>query len=220
MSKVDICNDALGYIGKQDINSLLDAEPAARQCRKFLPRTLRELQARYDWEHNLTAVDISKQADPSKLPGFKYAHMLPVDYLRFSCVTRVEESDNNMLDATFSPDNENTMSYDARHIRDKLRRNAPVAMKIADGFIHTNFTPVRLVYHRHVTGTDNLPELFRAAVVAQLAAKLVFPLTRDTKLTGDIREMAANAISFAQDTEDQDEHNECPEGSSFEDARR
>jgi hypothetical protein len=219
MSDVELCNDALGYIGKADINNLTDPEPAARQCAKFLPRTLRELQARYDWEHNLNVVDIAAQTAASTFPGFTYKHKLPADFLRFSGLTSTEATTTSMLDATFSPTSDNDTSYEARYLRD-LSRKQPVAMRISKGFIHTNFTPIRLVYHQHLSDTTTLPEMFRAAVVAQLAAKLVFPLTRDVNLTADLREMAAQAIGAAQDNEDNDEITEAPIGSTFEDARR
>lgn len=219
MSDVELCNDALAYIGKADINSLEDPEPAARQCRKLLPRTLRELQSRYDWEHNLTVRDIAAQTAASTVPGYAYKHKLPADYLRFSGITSTESSTTNMLGVTFSPSTEEATVYEARALRN-LVRQTPVAMRIVDGYIHTNFTPIRFLYHRHQTNVDTLPEMFRSAVVTQLASKLVFPLTRDTKLTADIRELAAQAIMAAQDNEDNDELNEMPVGSSFEDARR
>lgn len=219
MSDVELCNDALGYIGKADINSLQDPEPAARQCAKFLPRTLRELQARYDWEHNLTVVDIAAQTLASKVPGYRYAHKLPADFLRFSALTGTDNNASQMLDATFSPTTTDINSYDVRYLRSRAR-TTPIPMRIVDGCIHTNFTPIRFLYHRHKTNVDTFPELFRAAVVAQMAAKLAFPLTRDTKLTEDMRNMAAQAITFAQDQEDNDEITEAPEGSSFQDARR
>jgi hypothetical protein len=219
MSDVELCNDALGYIGKADINSLQDPEPAARQSAKFLPRTLRELQARYDWEHNLTVVDIAAQTLPSKVPGYRYAHKLPADYLRFSGLTSTDNGATHMLDHTFTPTDTDLNSYDVRYLRQRIR-NTPIPMRVVDGCVHTNFTPIRLLYHRYKDDVDKFPELFRAAVVAQMAAKLVFPLTRDTRLTEEMRVMAEQAITFAQDEEDNDELNEAPEGSTFQDARR
>lgn len=218
MSEVDICNDALAVFGKAIINNLLDPEPAARRCNQFYARTLRELQARYDWEHNLTVKDIAAQTEASTVPGFRYAHKLPSDYLRFSGLTTTDTSITNMLGVTFSPvTSEDDVSY-AANLR-TLVRQTPVPMRIADGYIHTNFTPIRFVYHRYKTDIGTLPELFRTALVMQLAAKLVFPMTRDTKLTADVRKEASDAVMFAQDEEDNDELNEAPQGSSFEDAR-
>lgn len=218
MSALDICNDALGVVGKQDINDLKDPEPAARQCNKFYARTLREIQARFNWEYNHTTKDIAAQTAASKIPGYLHAHLLPADYARFSALDVVEDTDANLLDATFSPVIASNTSYEAIYVKNGTE--APVAMRVADGKIHTNFTPIRLSYHRYEMSTANMPELIRAALVAQLAAKLCFPLTRDTKLTAEIRGMAAEAVMFAQDEEDKDELTETPMGSTFQDARR
>lgn len=219
MSDVEISNDALDIIGKGNINSINDPEPAARRCRRFLPRTLREMQASFDWEYTLTVVDISAQAAASTIPGYTYAHKLPTGYLRFSALTSTDVPTNNMLDATFSPIDPNDTVYEAKYLRARARQY-PVPMRIADGYVHTNFTPIRLVYHRHRAEYTGLPELFRTALVMQLAAKLCMPLTRDVKLTADVREAANRAVMFAQDEETKDEVHEEPTGSSFEDARR
>ncbi len=219
MSDVLICNDALGMIGKGDINSLEEAEPAARQCKKYLPTTLRELQARYDWAHNIKVVDIAANAAASTLPGFQYVHKLPPDYIRFSAVCSTDAATGTTLDATFSPVTGNFSSYDILEMQTR-HRETPVPFKVAAGAIHTNFTPLRLIYHRNKTETSDIPEMFRMALVAQLAAKLVMPLTRDTKLSDQMYKKAADALVIAQDDEDKDELFEAPQGSSFEDARR
>lgn len=219
MSEVELCNDALAYFGKARINSLQDPEPAARLCNQTLARTIREFQASYDWGFNLTDRDIAAQSQASKIPGFRYKHLLPVDYLRFAALGRTDTTSGTMLDATFNPVSVSTPSDDLRVLRLRMRAS-PVPMRIAGGFIHTQYTPIRLLYHKHVTNIDAMPDLVRQALALQQASKLVFPLTRDMKLTDSIRVLAADALSFARDEEGLDEYEEEPEGSSFQDARR
>lgn len=218
MSDVDICNDALALIGKAAINSLLDPEPAARQSQRFYRRTLKEMQAMFTWDFNLYVRDISNTEAAAIMPGFEYAHKLPTDYLRMSGVTSVADSTGSVLDSSFNA----VSSWDtqsAAQLRIDARTQNQVAFKVANGYVHTNFTPIRLVYHRYITDVEKLTSVFRTALVAQLATKLVFPLTRDRKLTEDIRQLAADAIAQAKDDEDTDDANEMPTGSTFEDAR-
>ncbi len=211
MSDVDVVNDALSYIGKASINDLSDPEPTARYSKDFLPLVLREMQAVYGWQFNRAVVVISKQAADSPYHDYKYAHQLPADYLRFVGARPFDKNDADLI-------------IDSRGIR-PWDADADVEIPlhpslVAGGMLHTNFTPVRLAYHQFARDTSKLPALFRAAVVAELAARLVFPLTRDTRLFQTLTAMALQKLTLAKDVEDQDSLVFTPNVSSILDARK
>lgn len=199
MSAIDLCNEALGLIGKGEINSLKDPEPNARYCNRFYAVVVKELQSRYPWQFNLSVTDISAQTTPSGVPGYLYAHNLPPEYLRFACLNLVDPATATNKEVMHSLETDN--------------------MTIQGDQIHTNFTPIKLTFNKYQPDTTKFPEPVRNCVSVYLASKIVFPLTRDRRLTADIRTEASVTIALAQQDEDRDEYTEAPQVSSFVNAR-
>lgn len=216
-SDVDVCNEALDILGKATISSLDEASAQARLCKRYLPRMLRKMNALHEWSQNETTVMISAETAEADHPDFKYAHRQPTDFALFGCVNEVGNTDTSMLGVTFNPIT-NTDEAEEKYVREN-GRTIPVSVRVANGKVYTNFTPIQLTYYRDERSTAQLPSLFREALVYQLAASMCFQLTRDTRLTADVRDQASELTALAVDHEGKDEYFEEPTGSTFEDAR-
>lgn len=199
MSYIDLCNEALIAIGKDTIVSLDERSRAAELCKVLLPRAVEEIHNMYEWEHARVATQLSHETPENEDPSYKYAHRLPPDYSRVERVSMIEET----------PFDERTrLTAECRY---------EVDYRIADGLVYTNETPIRFAYYKKHPEAHTLPEYVRYAIVMRLAAKLCFPITKDRRLTREVKDEAQQAYSMAKDQEGQDEQHEIPENRSFRD---
>ena len=158
MSAVEIVNEALDRVGKKRIVSFDDKSVEARLTKTEMPRVMRELQARYSWDFNLTVAEIAANEDASPFAAYKYAHTLPADYLRLRLVEPVRDPElPNELDLSYNPRVSTDLNLlDLRAYVHQRRFTVPIIDKlIAANAVHTNFSPVRLVYHRYM-GVANI----------------------------------------------------------------
>jgi len=220
MSKVSVCNEALGRLGKREINDLDEPINEARTCKLFYDTVARELQATYDWGFNRRVVNIAANVAPSNVTGYEYEHELPSNYLRFVKLTP-DYSTGSIPRGGFAPSPTPSYSSDVSSRLSGFRGTlpTPVDLHVQEDAVHTNFTPVVLTYGTYVSDPNKMTTMFRAAFVAALAARMSMPLTKDTRLTMTVKEEAREALMIARDIEGLDDYEETPQGSSLRDGR-
>ena len=223
-TEVDLCNRALLYIGAADITARDEDSTEAIACDVVFDRALREMQGMYDWNYNLTVAEsIAAQTEMSLLPGFRYKHRIPEDFLRRGEVCRVYDENESDDRIYWDKDFHTRISPPLDGVDDTpgftRYRQAPIKSRIAGGFVHTNFTPIRLIYHKYDPSVAHLDPLFEDAFVLYLASKIVYPLFKDVNFTRSVKDEATRSMKIAQDNEDKQNIDMTPLGSSFVDAR-
>jgi len=193
MSLVDICNEALNSFGKKDIASLDEDTPAARYCKRFLPRVIAEIHEGYDWDHAEKRVTLTANAEELEDTPYNFVHDLPPDFARFGDV---------------KPSGDDYRGTHAGIVN--LHKRAKKTLR-------TSYTPIDLTYYVKDPVITDYPEHVRLAVVTRLAARICFSLTKDTRLAKTLRDEATMAYMKACDLEGQDEFETLPEGSNFRD---
>jgi hypothetical protein len=80
-SWVEICNQALGRLGKDTIASLSEGTPLAKYCNLFLGQAIDELYSLWDWTCCRTRVTLNRLAATPDF-GPAYFYQLPTDFVR------------------------------------------------------------------------------------------------------------------------------------------
>jgi len=81
VTKIDVCNFALGLIGEQAILSLDDDTKTARVLKRIFEQTYKELLRSYPWSCATKRASLSRSTDT---PAFEYdyKYILPSDFLK------------------------------------------------------------------------------------------------------------------------------------------
>ncbi len=80
-SWVEICNQALGRLGKGQITLLAEGTPIANYCNQYLGSVVHEILSQYDWEGASKRRQLNRLSEVPEF-GFEYAYQLPIDYVR------------------------------------------------------------------------------------------------------------------------------------------
>jgi len=151
-SSTSICNMSLARIGAQRINDYTDSSDTnkgAIYCRLFYEQTAKALMRSHLWRFARERVQLSQDTDD---PDFQwtYAYHLPSDFLRHILV----------YDGSDLPEGRTYVSYELEGSRLLIDESS-----------------VYLKYIKWVESPANWDALFIEALVLQLAAKLVLPLS-------------------------------------------
>lgn len=172
MTPIDICNQALGVIGKPPINDFEEALAEARAARRFYNPVRRSILQASNWTFARRRVHLA-EVEPNFPERWNHTYTLPHDMLVARALVHPR------FDPRFNP--------------------RPIPYEIAEGRIFTNLPGAQLIYTVDKTETSAFPALFIDALAAQLAHRFARELTRSTRLTAemkeDAREMLSNAIA-------------------------
>ncbi len=169
-SLVDICNNALGYIGNsaqiEDFDT--DDSTAGELVRLHYPQALDALLRRAIWPFAQRSVALAVvEADPT--PLWAYSYRTPADCLRPVSIP---------LSAT---------------------TGAPfaVASDVTGGLIYTSISPATLFYTALIEDVNLFPQDFADALAWALAVRIAYPLSKSFDVVGEARKGAALALATA-----------------------
>lgn len=219
MSDVELVNRALARLGKKSINDLEDPQEEARQAKRFLDTTKRELQADYPWSFTRAVADLSPLADHARMAEGLHAYTLPSDYLRADRITPVPTPPLPAGDALAgAPRGADRFIYErttAGYSRTAPPLPEAARYQIAGDVLLAAFAPLRLHYHKYVEEPSRMTTQFRAALTAVLAFRLCMPLTRDRRMMQALDAEAQRATTMARDLEAALEADFYPVGNSL-----
>lgn len=89
-SWVDVCNQALGRLGKGTIADLDEGSQLARYCSLFLPRAIEEVWSESDWTAVLCRAQLNQLVE-TPVFGFDYYYQLPTGFVRMADIDCEEE---------------------------------------------------------------------------------------------------------------------------------
>lgn len=167
---VDICNQALGHIGKGEISSFEEASAEARECRRFYNLTRRAYLQRSDWTFARRRIALAQlDADYTDRWAFTYAR--PAHTLKMLRV----------LSKTIDP-----------------RQNPrPVPFEVRENRVYTDMPEAVAEYTFDLTDPSTFGPLFVEALSYRMAQLIARPLTRSSKLVQEMRDEAREHLSLA-----------------------
>lgn len=193
-SVVDICNEALSYLGDSATVSSIDppeGSPQAEHCARFYPSALVTLTEMHNWGFATRRVALAQM--PSMASSWKYAYSLPSNCLNiFGILAPDAASDSSTSMASqgyASPYFENA-SVGGTYTPQQF-----VTETDAEGndIILTNQADAVLRYVQLVTDTSKFSGLFRETLSWMLASKLAGPVLKGEmgrKVSGDCMRVA------------------------------
>lgn len=179
-SVVEICNLALGHLGKDDISSIDEATTEARACKKFYQITLDTTLQVYPWSFAKTTVALAEIAN-TKSNKWLHAYTRPSDCLKLLMVT-----DESMAD--YMPSGDGIIQGAHKH-------------EVEGQVIFCDLKVAYLVYTKKVTDPGLFPPTFVDAIAAALAARCAMPITRDIKTRNDAIIMSRSALGTAMEAD-------------------
>lgn len=178
-SLVDIANFALGEVAEQTINTLEDSVKPAREAKRYIKQSIREVLAAGKWKCAREAAVLSQDATAPAF-GWQYAYELPADFIR---MVRFNDVD---------PDAVLNDLFEIRGTR-----------------IETDESICKIVYIEDLVFGDGdvgiMPPLMVKAVYLNLAAKLAWVMQQNRTLKEGLEEAAERALRRAKATDAQDE---------------
>lgn len=152
MTKTDICNLALSYIGQGMIASIEANNESARQCRLHYDNTRKLLLRQYEWS-------FARKHEPlalvnTEINGYKYIYLYPEKCLKMLAIL----------------DNHN--AFDAFRQKDFEVFNMDNNTKV----IASNVELAYIDYVYDITDCDIFDSLFLEALARKLASNLAVPL--------------------------------------------
>lgn len=166
MTNLDICNQALSFLGDRDIAALdTPGDPLSALCAQFYPQARQEALAAHRWTFAKKTAVLTED-DTVTVFGFTYAHTLPSDLLRFMRIvpgTDILDADGNVTDTTYSD----------THVDE---------FKIVGNHVWSHHAKVAAEYIRDMDQAAD-PALwtphFRTAVARLLAARIAGQITNE-----------------------------------------
>lgn len=78
-SDIDLCNQALDFLGAEAIHSFTDEDDNARRCGRVYPALRKSYLSKYPWRFALKRVELSREASAPAGGGWEYSFVLPPD---------------------------------------------------------------------------------------------------------------------------------------------
>lgn len=192
MSEVEICNQALAYLGEQSIRSLDETTRRAGFCNTLYPVVRDSNLAAYDWSF-ARKVSILQQLDETHPEG--YVYKIPSD-----CITPLGLLPRGQT---------------------RTRWKAEAGKLIIPGLDSTQLTfNLYLQYTRQETNTALFSMSFIDVLALDLAVRMSLPITRDRKMAADLKQelRVLRMEMIAEDANRGDEYrfaDEDPENDTF-----
>lgn len=176
MNKIDICNIALGRIGrKASITSLTENSAEARACSRIWDMVRQSLLREFTWSfsHKITLLAQSTET----IPGWKYLYAYPSDCLQALRIF-------------------NEAGADLRGEQEKW----DVVNVGNNTYIGCNVGQAYLEYTADKTNTDSWTTQFADCLAWRLAFELAMPLTGDANLRNSCWQLYMSLGSMAKTT--------------------
>lgn len=183
-SVVEICNLALGHLGKDDISSIDEASAEARACKKFFTITVETMLQVYPWMFAKTTASLAAVTN-GKVNKWLHAYQRPIDCLKLRMV-----SDESLAD--YMPSGDGITLGKHNH-------------EVEGQIIYCDLSPAYLVYTKKIADTTLFPPTFVEAVASALAARCAMPITRDLKVRNDAILMARSSLATAMEADASEE---------------
>lgn len=158
---VTLCNDALSMVGKDEIQSLDGDSQEAKLCKRHYQLEVDAVIRLTDWNAARKRKVLTAMNTPPAFGDFTKQCMVPNDCLR---VLRVLDSSNTPTD--WKKENDPT--------------GAPFGVILCDE------STIHVLYSKRIQDPNEMDALLRDTVVARLAWKLSYPLTRDRNIQKDM----------------------------------
>ena len=184
MNSTEICNIALGAIGKGRIDSMNEDSEEARSCKLYYDLTRQNLLSMYPWEfaHRHTKLALLDK----ETPGWRFTYAFPAGALVIRKIYDKAGADRK---------------EDGNPIYTTL------AVNESQKAICTNIKDAYCDFTFDVENAGIFPPTFTQALAYSLAASLAYPLTASGQLQQNNFQLAQNAIALAKYTSAiQDEH--------------
>ena len=167
---IDICNLALGHIGKPEISSFEEASAEARECRRFYNQTRRAFLQGSDWTFARRRQALAEVTnDYGERWGYKYSR--PSGILKMLRVL---------------PPNTD------------LRQNPrPIRFEVREGAVFADIPHAVAEFIVDLTDTTRFGALAVDALAFALAHRIARPLTKSTKITAEMKDEAREYMSLA-----------------------
>lgn len=195
-SPIDICNRALGAIRARAIMTDLDEDSTeAMNCKLVYEPTRRELLRGAPWGFARRQIDLSLLGSlvlgTSDYP-WAYKYEYPSDCIKVRYVIQKPPLGADGAELIPGPSIGNPFLYPSRANRFFVSTSGVDAA--AFRVILSNVKDAIGVYTANVTNCDLFDPLFEEALVKSVAAKLVYPLTGETKMKSDMEQLAYAAV--------------------------
>lgn len=158
VSETSICNQALSWVGQEEINSLDEKSKGAQWCRNNYP-WLRDAMLESRMWTFATVKEVSTSADNDAW-GVLFKHLKPVNWISVFRVYRILQSNGNMI-----PDNE---------------------WRMEEGAVVSRWSTVYLWGVERITDTGVFSPLFVQALAARMASDMAIPMAQNRQLQIDL----------------------------------
>lgn len=176
MSRVEICNRGLStYLGKYRIASFTDDTPEANQCALHYEPARQALLELHWWEF-AKGRRVLAELTNDRPNEWMYKYARPTDALAIRWVNDAEAA-RIALESNLSPDASRETTGEA---------------------IYSNIPGATAEYTIDVTDDAALPQSFRDALSASMAALMAIPLTQDLRLAENARIAAEDMFEKAR----------------------
>lgn len=170
-SQIDICNEALGLLGKLPIVDIDESTPNAQKCKVLWDSARDEALRMGEWNFVTTRVQLVQEFDPP-LFGYDYVYTRPADCLRLIRVARYEYE----LDDETAP---------------------KISYRLEGAAILCNEAELFAKYIRSETATGLYDPLFCGFLAANLAAKLAGAFVLGAKVVQTMLELTKYRFAIA-----------------------
>lgn len=214
MSKISICNEALGQILVDPITDLDEkTSKPALYCNLYYESCVKTLLRLFPFNFSIKKVQVAVVSDISKY-DWTYVYLYPSD-----CIYLLEVTATPSKNAVGDPSNSNGIFY-SKTLKDSelfdIGRSSDSNKKI----IYSNVKNAYIVYTSYIEDTTLYDPLFRECLVYMLASKLSYSLAGDKKLIDRIDQKFAYTLTMAKDVNAQEGNTLVPQSNSYIKARR
>jgi hypothetical protein len=194
ISEVSICNQALSWLGANEITSLDDPSKEAEYCRNNYEFLRDAVLEDYDW----TFAQDRQSSEVADLDawGQKYKHSKPLDWLMVWGVYKDVSSQNP---------------------RDWVKCTGWV---VEGGFVLADESMVYMRGTKRITDTGKFTNLFVQALAARMACDLAIPMTENRQLQADMWALYNQKLELAAMRDGKQGHREKLTQGSLVKARR
>lgn len=175
-SVIEICNLALSNVGKENINSLDEASPAARACRQFYAHTRDLLLQDHSWGFAGKTESLA-EIENDKPGQWSFAYERPVDCLKVRWVRPRYSLDDGKL---------------------TKQQEFSIPYEVEGQHIYCDLSPAFLRFTFKLVDPSLFPALFTDALSWHLAVRLAMPLTKDPKIRADALQVAGAQTDAAK----------------------
>lgn len=213
MSKTDICNMALAYIGhSRPIASLAEGTTESRMCDTFYEIARKSLLMEYPWsfaKKSYILLSLAGTTDTTTLvftpetnEKYSYVYKFPNDALRILSIKSGNEPDgiNNNYEITY-----------ALGVDTESRHTKRIVCDIASA---------RAEYIYDLQDADAYTPTFADALAWKIAAMIGVSMSKDVKVAQNAAQMQQSAIEKAKLLEARQQHKPLNRGNRYLDARK